>query len=45
MFNWLCKIIYKKYKKNNENNCIDKYIIEDDILPLQAMMYSINKFK
>jgi hypothetical protein len=40
MFNWLHKIIHKK---NNENNC--KYIIEDDILPLQAMIYSIDKFK
>ena len=42
MFNWLHKIIHKK---NNENNCINKYVIEDDILPLQAMIYSINKFK
>ena len=40
MFNWLRKIIYKK---NNENNYISKDIIEDDILPLQAMIYSINK--
>ena len=42
MFNWLCKIIHKK---NNENNCIGKCVIEDDILPLQAMIYSINKIK
>jgi hypothetical protein len=42
MFNWLCKIIHKK---NNENSYIGKHIIEDDILPLQAMIYSINKFK
>ena len=41
MFNWLYKIIHKK----NKNNYIDKDIIEDDILPLQAMIYSINKFK
>ena len=41
MFNWLRKIVYKK----NKNNCIDKYVIEDDIFPLQAMIYSINKFK
>lgn len=42
MFNWLRKIIHKK---NNENNIIGKYVIEDDIFPLQAMIYSINKFK
>ena len=42
MFNWLPKIMHKK---NNENNCIGKHIIEDDIFPLQAMIYSINKFK
>lgn len=44
MINWLKKIIHKKHK-NNENNYIDKHIIEDDIFPLQAMIYSINKFK
>lgn len=38
--------IYKIiHKKNNKNNYIGKHIIEDDILPLQAMIYSINKFK
>jgi len=42
MFNWLCKSIHKK---NNENNIIDRYVIEDDVFPLQAMIYSINKFK
>ena len=42
MFIWLRKIIHKK---NNENNYIGKHIIEDDIFPLQAMIYSINKFK
>lgn len=42
MFNWQHKIIHKK---NNENNYIGKHIVEDDILPLQAMIYSINKFK
>lgn len=42
MFNWLRKIIHKK---NNENSCIGKYVIEDDIFPLQAMIYNINKFK
>ena len=41
MFNWLRKIIHKKNNKNN----IGKHIIEDDMLPLQAMIYSINKFK
>ena len=44
MINWLKKIIYKKHK-NNENNYISKHIIEDDIFPFQAMIYSINKFK
>lgn len=37
MFNWLSKIIHKK---NKENNCIGKYVIEDDIFPLQAMIYN-----
>ena len=41
MINWLKKIIHKK----NENNYIGKHIIEDDIFPFQAMIYSINKFK
>lgn len=42
MFNWLRKIIHKK---NKENNCTGKHVIEDDIFPLQVMIYSINKFK
>lgn len=42
MINWLRKIIHKK---NKNNNCVDKNVIEDEILPLQAMIYSIDKFK
>lgn len=42
MFNWLRKIIHTK---NNKNNYISEHIIEDDIFPLKAMIYSINKFK
>lgn len=41
MLNWLRKIIHKKNKINN----IGKDIIEDKILPIQAMIYSIEKFK
>ena len=42
MLNLLHKIIHKN---DNKNNYIGKHIIEDDIFPLQAMIYSINKFK
>ena len=41
MLNWLRKIIHKKNKINN----IGKDIIEDKILPIQAMIYSIEKIK
>ena len=38
MKNIFSKIFKKKNKSNNIN-----HIVEDDILPLQAMYYSINK--
>lgn len=44
MLNLLRKIIHKKNKTNNIDN-IGEDIIEDKILPIQAMIYSIEKFK
>ena len=45
MLNWLHKIIHKKNKTNNIGEDIGKDIIEDKILPIQVMIYSIEKFK
>ena len=41
MLNWLHKIIHKKKQKVQNI----EHIIEDDIFPLQALLYSIEKIK